>query len=155
MRSCSVIRPAGSFELEKHRVIYTLVLNAQDRHLRRKVLKISDDVSVLVDLPNAVMLAAGDGLELENGELVLISADDEPLMEVRAGGKLTLTQLAWHIGNRHLPAQVEQDRILLERDHVIAAMLNGLGATTTDIVEPFLPLQGAYHGHSHGNAHGH
>ena len=72
---------------------------------------------------------------------------------------LHLTELAWHIGNRHLAAAVEPDRILILRDHVIKAMLEGLGATVTDVVEPFVPLTGAYSGHAahshHGHDHGH
>ena len=70
--------------------------------------------------------------------------------------------LAWHIGNRHLAAEIEAERILILRDHVIRSMLEGLGAVVSDVVEPFNPLGGAYsgegggHGHSaHGHAHEH
>jgi urease accessory protein len=70
-----------------------------------------------------------------------------------------LTVLAWQIGNRHLPAQILEDRILIRRDHVIADMLKGLGATVTEITAPFDPEGGAYgdpqHGHDHGHHHGH
>ena len=71
-----------------------------------------------------------------------------------------LAELAWHIGNRHLAAAIEADRILILRDHVIKAMLEGLGATVTDVVEPFTPVRGAYSGHgrtimaiTHGHDH--
>ena len=70
---------------------------------------------------------------------------------------LHLAELAWHIGNRHLAAAIEAKRILILRDHVIKAMLEGLGATVTDTVEPFIPMTGAYSGHAahHGHEHGH
>ncbi len=72
-----------------------------------------------------------------------------------------LTELAWHLGNRHLAAQIETDRILILRDHVIKAMVEGLGGTVVDVVEPFAPVRGAYHrahdgpGHDHGHAGAH
>ncbi|TIT61737.1 MAG: urease accessory protein UreE, partial [Mesorhizobium sp.] len=65
---------------------------------------------------------------------------------------------AWHIGNRHLAAGIEAHRILILRDHVIKAMLEGLGATVRDVSEPFKPVRGAYsggHGHAHAEAHSH
>ena len=56
-----------------------------------------------------------------------------------------MAQIAWHIGNRHMAAQIEKKRILVPRDHVAKAMLMGLGAGVRDVTEPFLPMQGAYH----------
>jgi urease accessory protein len=57
-------------------------------------------------------------------------------------------QLAWHIGNRHLEAQIERERILLRRDQVIAHMLEQRGASLKAVREPFSPERGAYaHGH--------
>ena len=90
---------------------------------------------------------------------VEIQAAAEKLFEVKARDTLHLIELAWHLGNRHLSAQIEEDRILILRDHVIRSMLQGLGATVYDIEEPFQPARGAYHahgGHSHGHdQHGH
>ena len=68
-----------------------------------------------------------DRLVLEDGRHVEVIAAEEDLLEVRAADPRALTVLAWHIGNRHLPAQIEPDRILIARDHVIADMLAGLG----------------------------
>jgi urease accessory protein len=73
--------------------------------------------------------------------------------DIRARDRLHLAELCWHIGNRHLAAQIEEDRILILRDHVIKAMLEGLGARVTDVVEPFMPLRGAYSGQTHGHGH--
>ena len=64
-----------------------------------------------------------------------------------------LAELAWHIGNRHLAAAIEAERILILRDHVIKAMLEGLGAAVSDVVEPFNPLGGAYSGDRHSHGH--
>jgi urease accessory protein len=66
-----------------------------------------------------------------------------------------LVQLAWHIGNRHTPCQIEKDRLVIQDDPVIGHMLEHLGATVTQVVEPFTPEGGAYgHGRTHSHAHG-
>ncbi|MEO0730068.1 MAG: urease accessory protein UreE, partial [Pseudomonadota bacterium] len=91
----------------------------------------------------------GGVLVTAEGE-VAIHAAPEPLLEVTGD---RLHRIAWHIGNRHLPAEIEIDRILIQTDHVIRDMLVGLGATVRDIEAPFQPERGAYHGHSHGHEH--
>jgi urease accessory protein len=101
-----------------------------------------------------VLLADGDALVLEDGRTIRIVAAPEDLYQVKPG-KVPLRHLAWHIGNRHLAAQIDEDRILIRRDHVIRAMLEGLGATVTEVVEQFQPVHGAYHGHDHGHTHEH
>lgn len=131
----------------------TLILDSGDRHLRRKLVTTNQGDEVMVDLPEAVLFADGDRLVLEDGRTIEIIAAKEKLYEVRAGANVPLRHLAWHLGNRHLPAQIDEDRILIRRDHVIRDMLAGLGAEVTDTVERFQPVHGAYHGHDHGHAH--
>ena len=133
-----------------------LSLTHGDRHLRRKVLTLQSGDTILVDFAAALRLRDGDRLLLEDGNTIEISAAPETLMEVTTTGTPSLAVLAWQIGNRHLPAQIDADRILIERDHVIREMLEGLGATVTNVTEPFHPEGGAYeHGHGHGHAHSH
>lgn len=131
------------------------VLAHDQRHLRRKVISLASGARVLVDLPEPVHLAHGDRLVLENGRHVEVVAAAEDLMEVRAADARALAALAWHIGNRHLAAQIEPARILVARDRVIRDMLIGLGAAVRHVREPFEPEHGAYAGQSHGQAHGH
>jgi urease accessory protein len=134
----------------------TLTLDSSDRHLRRKLVATDQGVQVMVDLPEPTLLAHGDALVLEDGRAIRIVAAMEELYQVKAGA-VPLRHLAWHIGNRHLAAQVDEDRILIRRDHVIRDMLEGLGASVEEIVEHFQPVHGAYHahGHDHGHSHGH
>jgi len=126
-----------------------VVLDADARHLRRKRITLAHGEDVLVDFAQAVQLADGDRLVLEDGREARVVAADEALMEVRARDPRHLLQLAWHIGNRHLPAEIREDRILLRRDPVIRRMLEGLGAETREITSPFQPENGAYHAHPH------
>ncbi|EJJ29799.1 urease accessory protein UreE [Rhizobium sp. CF142] len=124
------------------------------RHLRRKLLHLENGEMVMLDLKDPVLFANGDMLVREDGELIEILAADEKLFEVRGRDRAHLIELAWHLGNRHLSAQIEEDRIVILRDHVIRTMLQGLGAMVLDINEPFQPARGAYHSHG-GHLHGH
>ncbi|HEY8575149.1 MAG TPA: urease accessory protein UreE [Devosia sp.] len=128
----------------------TVTLEADERRLRRKALRLSTGEDVLLDFPATITLADGDALQLADGRLVGIRAAQEVLYEVTARDQAHLVRLAWHIGNRHLPAQLEAGRLLIRRDHVIREMLVGLGATVRDVEATFSPEHGAYHGHSHG-----
>lgn len=136
------------------------VLAHDERHLRRRAIELADGSKVLVDLPEPVALNDGDRLVLEDGRHIEIIAAPEDVYDIRARDAVHLSELAWHIGNRHLAASIEAGRILILRDHVIKAMLEGLGATVRDVSEPFKPVRGAYsgghdHGHGHAEAHAH
>nr|WP_316650888.1 urease accessory protein UreE [uncultured Gellertiella sp.] len=124
---------------------FKLTLDAQDRHIRRKRMTLNDGTAVLVDLEKAVQLADGDCLVLEDGALVEILAAHESLLQITAASPRALMALAWHIGNRHLDAQIEENRILIRPDHVIAHMLEHQGAVVAEIRESFTPEPGAYH----------
>jgi len=65
------------------------------------------------------VLHNGDGLKLEEGGFVEVKAAEEDLVEVRGRDAAAFARLAWHLGNRHLPAQIEGERILIRDDHVI------------------------------------
>ena len=139
----------------------SVTLPQDERHLRRRVIEIEGGDKILIDLAEAVTLRHGDRLVLDDGGQVEIRAEAEDVYDIRARDAVHLAELAWHIGNRHLPAAIEAGRILILRDHVIKAMLEGLGATVTDASEPFTPVRGAYagpgenhHAHSH-DGHGH
>ena len=132
------------------------VLDHQERHVRRRVLRLAHEDEVLVDFPAAVSLEHGDALVMEDGRLAEIISAEEDLLEVTTHSAAELSQLCWHIGNRHLAAQIGDGRILILRDHVIKAMLEGLGAHVREVFEPFQPMRGAYsgQGHQHGHSHG-
>jgi urease accessory protein len=131
-----------------------VVLDHAERHLRRRVLTAVHDDRILVDLPEATRLHSGDVLVLDDGRLLEVIAAEEYLLDIRAYDAELLARLAWHIGNRHIPAQIEETRILIQRDHVIAGMLRQLGAYVVEISEPFEPEGGAY-AHGHNDAHDH
>lgn len=125
------------------------ILLHDERRVRRRSLTLVHGDVVLVDFPEPITLADRSALKLEDGRLVEIIAGEEPLYEVRGRDRIHLMRLCWHLGNRHLKTQIEDDRVVILRDHVIRDMLRGLGATITEVSEPFHPEDGAY-AHSHG-----
>jgi urease accessory protein len=141
-----------------------ITLSYDERHRRRLRFLAEAGTEFLLDLPRTTVLRGGDGLQLEDGRIILVAAAAEPLLEVRASDADQLARLAWHIGNRHLPAQITAGRILIREDSVIEDMLKGLGAAVRHVDEPFTPEPGAYDsshsvvfapGHSaHGHGHG-
>jgi urease accessory protein len=98
--------------------------------------------------------------------LIEVLAAPEPLLEIRCADPLHLARMAWHLGNRHVPAQVLKRALRVRRDHVIAEMAVQLGARVIEIEGPFDPEGGAYapgsphqahedHQHRHDHHHGH
>lgn len=106
----------------------------------------------LLDLENAVALRGGDALVLDDGRLIEVVAAPEPLIEIRVTDPHHLVRVAWHLGNRHLPTQIVGKGLWIRRDHVIDAMVKGLGARVIEIEAPFDPEGGAYAGGGHGHA---
>lgn len=131
----------------------TVTLAYDDRYRRRIALKGDGGTDFLLDLAEACELRAGDRLALEGGGTIEVRAADEALMvAMPAPGQLA--RVAWHVGNRHLPCEIKEDRLVLRYDHVIAGMLEQLGCEVARMVGPFTPEGGAYgHGRTHSHEH--
>lgn len=154
IRATAIVRrPAVKAE----RVVDIVVLDHQARHRRRIVMTGDKGTQFLLDLDKASVLDHGDALKLEDGRLVQVEAAPEKLIEVRTSSPLRLLKAAWHLGNRHVPAEITEDAIYFAEDHVLLEMVRGLGAIATPMVRPFRPEKGAYEAaeaHGHG-AHDH
>ena len=132
-----------------------------ERHRRRIRLLDDSGEAFLLDLPDAAVLADGDGLELADGGFLAVRAKAEPVADLHCASAAHVARLAWHVGNRHAPAEVREGGVLrIADDHVLVAMAEGLGARVERHLAPFNPESGAYagggHGHGHhGHDHGH
>jgi urease accessory protein len=155
---------AGQWPREQSRG--TITLTHDDRYRRRLRLATDAGEPLMLDLPQATLLADGDGLALDEGGFVTVCAAPEDLVEITAATPDLLARAAWHIGNRHFPAELRAGSILIRDDHVMVDMLRGLGASVRHVRAPFNPEGGAYaaeghghhdhaHGHSHDDDHGH
>lgn len=131
----------------------TITLDETARHRRRMAMVSDGGIAFLLDLPEARLLRDGDAILLDDGRLVAVQAKPEDLYEVRGKDARHLLVLAWQIGNRHLPAQLLCDRILIRRDPVVRDMLVRLGATVTEVEAGFEPEGGAYETHAHDHDH--
>jgi urease accessory protein len=123
-----------------------------------------------VFLPRGSVVRGGDVLVAEDGSLIVVKAAPQPVMVVRHctehGSAFDLLRAAYHLGNRHVQLELQRERLLLERDHVLADMLRHMHLRVDDDELPFEPEGGAYaagghshadqgHGHDHGHTHGH
>jgi urease accessory protein len=149
MRAVSVLR-AGDWADAS--ALDQVQLDHDRRHRRRILLTTDAGRELLVDLAHATRLRDGDGLALEEGGVVRVRARPEPLLEIHAHSADALVRIAWHLGNRHLPVQLLGDRVRIRADHVIAAMVEGLGGHAHALDAPFDPEDGAYAG---GGGHHH
>ena len=143
----------------------TVVLDFDGRYRRRVAMTGVGALEFLLDLEEATMLRSGDGLRLEDGRVVEVLAEPEPLAEIRAADPLAIIRIAWHLGNRHLPTEMLPKALRIRRDPVIEAMAEGLGARVIALEAPFNPEGGAYakaeggaaerHDHDHAHTQGH
>jgi urease accessory protein len=155
IRATAVVRKPA---VKPDRVADTVTLDHEGRQRRRIALKGEGGLAFLLDLEKSTALNDGDALTLEDGRLVQVKAAPQRLLEVRAENPLRLMRTAWHIGNRHTPAEITADALYIEDDHVLAEMVRGQGCTATPVMRPFKPESGAYAhdcGHDHGHHHGH
>ncbi len=134
----------------------TVTLTYAERCRRR--VRLLDDAGApfLLDLARPARLADGDGLVLADGTIIRVVAAREPLIEAGAADARHLARLAWHVGNRHVPAEIVDDRRLrITHDAVLLEMLRGLGADVCTVTAPFDPEGGAYVTLAAGHHRGH
>ncbi|HEX3535781.1 MAG TPA: urease accessory protein UreE [Stellaceae bacterium] len=152
MRRAIAVHRRGAWPEEAAQDAVTLAY--LDRH-RRRIRLVSDaGKPFLLDLARAHRLTDGDGLELDDGGYLRVNAAAEPVIEI-AAPPTDLLRIAWHLGNRHLPLQVIEDRLRIRDDHVIAEMVTGLGGEITRHNSPFDPEIGAYAGAAQAHDHEH
>lgn len=144
IRATAVLRRAA---VRPERAADVVTLDHDGRQRRRIALACEGGLELLLDLERPANLQDGDALKLEDGRLVLVRAAPERLHEITAETPLRLARIAWHIGNRHTPAEIRDEAIWIEPDHVLAEMVRGLGAKVREVERPFAPEAGAYHGH--------
>nr|WP_067291266.1 urease accessory protein UreE [Marinobacterium profundum] len=117
--------------------------------------ELEDGREVGLFLPRGLTLRNGDLLQSDDGLVVRIEAAPEPVSTVRSNNALALARVCYHLGNRHVPLQVEAGWVRYLHDHVLDDMVRGLGLEVAFEEAPFEPEAGAYQGGSHAGSHGH
>jgi urease accessory protein len=114
-----------------------------------------------VFLARGAVVRGGDVLVAEDGSMVRVVAADQPVLVITAcaehGSAFDLTRAAYHLGNRHVPIELQPDHLKIEPDHVLAEMLRNMHLIVKETNAPFEPEGGAYGntGHQHGHGHSH
>ena len=150
----AAVAPRGTWLGEPRDVV---VLDFDDRSRRRRSMRGVRGLAFLLDLAEPMTLRGGDALTLDDGTFVEVVAAPESLVEISSDEFGAMARIAWHLGNRHLLVQIAGKRLRIRRDHVIEAMVAGLGARLVTIDAPFDPESGAYAQaglHAHPHAHG-
>lgn len=113
--------------------------------------------SLGVFLPRGTVVRGGDVLVVEDGSLVRVQAAPQRVLRVthcaQHGSAFDLLRAAYHLGNRHVPLELQRDHLKLEPDPVLADLLRQMHLIVNDADEPFEPEAGAYA--AAGHAHGH
>jgi urease accessory protein len=137
----------------------TLTLPLEQRLRSRLRVTLDDGTEAGLFLERGAVLRDGDLLADDEGYIVLVRAAPEVVSSASCDDPLTLARAAYHLGNRHVPLQIEAGRLCYRHDHVLDAMIRGLGLAVIVENAPFEPEPGAYGGHaghhSPDDVHGH
>lgn len=110
-----------------------------------------------VFLPRGTLVRGGDVLVAEDGSLIKVVASAQKVLHIQHcpdhGTPFDLIRAAYHLGNRHVPIELNPDHLKIEPDHVLADMLRAMHLTVTEVETTFEPEGGAYSAqpHSHGS----
>ena len=133
----------------------TLTLPLERRLRSRLRVTLDDGTPAGVFLARGQVLRDGDLLGDAAGVIVQVRAAEESVSEVRCTDPVLLARACYHLGNRHVPLQIGPSWLRYSQDHVLDAMLRGLGLEPTRVQAPFEPESGAYGGHARGAGHAH
>jgi len=139
----------GSSEPPSARLVLPYELRCKSR-LRTR-LESGEEVGLF--LPRGQILRSGDRLEAADGRIVEVVAAPEAVMEARSDDPVLLARAAYHLGNRHVPVQIQAGVLRFPQDHVLGDLVRGLGIEVVSRVVPFEPEGGAYGGHAHPYGH--
>jgi urease accessory protein len=121
-----------------------LVLPFETRCKSRLRTRLESGEEVGLFLDSGTVLRGGDRLEANDGRIVEVVAAPEQLMEVWSGSPRKLARIAYHLGNRHVVAEIGDGWMRFPADHVLRAMILGLGADVREVLLAFEPEAGAY-----------
>ncbi|WP_218241499.1 urease accessory protein UreE [Comamonas fluminis] len=148
----------------------TIELDWDVRQKSRFATTDSQGRELAIFLPRGQAVRGGDVLVAEDGSLIRVLAAPQKVLCISAcavhGTPFDLMRAAYHLGNRHVPIELQPDHLKIEPDHVLADMLRSMHMTVVEADLPFEPEGGAYgghvtndghsrHHHGHGHAHDH
>jgi urease accessory protein len=130
-----------------------LMLPFERRQKSRQRATLVSGEEVAIELPRGEVLRGGDWVISSDGRAIEVLAQAERVLHIECDSPQALARAAYHLGNRHVPVQVGEGWLRIAEDHVLARMLDALGAKTSVMEAPFEPEAGAYAGHAHHHDH--
>jgi urease accessory protein len=147
------VRPNPDYNVEVKGML-RLPFDRRQKSRQRATLASGEEVAIV--LPRGEVMRGGDWVIASDGRVIEIVAAVEKILHVECDTPQALARAAYHLGNRHVPVQVGEGWLRIAEDHVLARMLEGLGARLTPMESAFEPEAGAYGAHhSHDNESGH
>lgn len=122
----------------------TVALPFEARQKARQRITLASGRSAGLKLPRGTVLRSGDHLQSECGTCIRIDAAPESVSSVASSDLQTLARAAYHLGNRHVWLQIGDGWLRYLHDHVLDAMVRGLGLDVQHDTLPFEPEAGAY-----------
>ena len=134
----------------------TLTLPFEQRQKSRLRVRLDSGEEAGLHLPRGQMLRDGDLLRADNGVIVAVCAAPEPVSTARTKDALSFARACYHLGNRHVPLQIDGTFIRYPQDPVLDELVRSLGLDLVHELSPFEPEAGAYQPHgTSGHAHAH
>ena len=122
-----------------------LILSSDERRILRGKRLTDCDQEIILQLPRKGKLNDGDILLTnESNFYVEIIAKTENLIEISSNTKNELIKTAYHLGNRHVEVEIDEDILLTKSDYVIENMLHNFNVDVTNTKKKFFPETGAH-----------
>jgi urease accessory protein len=150
-RTQKVVRPGAT----TGDVIDTVLLKYEDRIKQQGFVFGGTGTCVEFDFPAPPLLRTDDLLLLDDGRLIEVVAEVEPVLEVREKDFAKAARLVLAFGNRHVPVQILANRLRVPDTPDVALLLNERGFKPQPVTAPFEPDDGDAPAHEHAHHHGH
>ncbi len=124
-----------------------ITLSSEERRILRGKRLTDCDQEIILQLPREGKLNDGDILSTNEFNFYIeIIAKTENLLEISSNYKVELIKTAYHLGNRHVEVEIEENILLTKNDYVIENMLKNFNVDIVNTKKKFFPERGA---HSH------
>ena len=123
-----------------------LTLSSNQRRIFRGKRKSDCNQEIHLQLPRGGKINDGDILVTNHKNLfVQISAQKENLIQITAKTNLELIKVAYHLGNRHMDIEMNENILLTKNDYVIQELLKNFEVNFIEVEKKFFPEIGAFH----------
>ena len=123
-----------------------LTLSSDQRRIFRGKRKSDCNQELQLQLPREGKLNDGDILRTNHKNLFIqIIAQKENLIEITAKTNLELIKVAYHLGNRHVEIEINENLLLTKSDYIIEELLKNFDVIFLKVEKKFFPEIGAFH----------